>query len=259
MALQPGPGLFPALIIAAIDLAIGFLPAATQAQERMVEPRTITVRGTGRVLACPDVAEVYVGVVADNAMAIAAIRESKEATDKLTRTLHDRGIADKDIRTTQMHVLPRYTQPPSRRTGPGEQAEESSPRIRGYRVESLVRITIRAIDTLGPTLDGVMEGGINQIRGISFRVGRCDELLIEARKQAIEDARKKAQEIAVSAQVRLGPPLRIEEYDALSQAALPRIYAGGPMVAATPSMPILPGEQDLTVTVSAVYELLPKN
>ena len=70
------------------------------------------------------------------------------------------------------------------------------------------------------------------------------------------DARRKASELAEQAGVSVGPPLRIEEHGAVAPPP-PRMYAGSTLMAAAPSMPVSPGEQELVVTVSVVYELLP--
>jgi uncharacterized protein YggE len=245
-------------ITAALGLVLGLLPAAVAAQERKSEPRTISVSGTGKLSARPDVAEIHLGVVSTAATASSALSENNVCVDKLVGLLKERGIEARDIRTTQIHAMPRYDYSSPRPHAGGGPPEESLPRISGYRVEKLVRITVHAIDKLGPLLDSVVEGGACQVRGISFRVDRFDELLAVARKNALESARKKAEDLARFASVEVGQPLKIEEQDGLVHLSQPRIYAGGPMVGATPSMPVLPGEEELTVTVSIVYEVVPR-
>jgi uncharacterized protein YggE len=242
--------------VVAVGLALGILPAALAAQGVRTEPRTISVLGTGKVSARPDVAEIHLGVVTTAPTARSALQENNVCVDKLIGLLKEREIDVKDIRTTQIHAMPRYDHS-SPRPNAGGPPEESLPRVSGYRVEKLVRITVRALDKLGPLLDSVVEGGACQIRGISFRVDRVDELLGSARKSAVESARKKAEDLARLGSVEVGLPLKMDEQDGLVHLQQPRIYAGGPMVAATPSMPILPGEEEITVTVSVVYEVAP--
>jgi len=244
--------------MAAFGLSILALPVTVAAQERKSEPRTISVSGTGKVSARPDIAEIQLGVVTESPTAVAALQGNNEAMGRLTSILKERGIAEKDVQTVQIQVMPRYTQPQPRRPVPGDQAEEFVPRIYGYRVENSVRITARQIDKLGPLLDAVVQGGANQVRGISFHVEKADERLGDARRDAIENARKKAQELAAAAYVELGLPLRIEEHSGIVPVPQPRMYAGAAMMAAAPAMPVSPGEQELSVTVSVVYELLPR-
>ena len=246
------------LIVAAVGLAILSSPGPLTAQEQRRESRTISVSGTGKVSARPDVAEIQLGVVTEAPTAAAALQGNNEAMNRLATTLKERGIAEKDIQTVQIQVMPRYTQPQPRRPVPGEEAGEFIPRIFGYRVENSVRITARQIDKLGPLLDAVVGGGVNQVRGISFHVEKVDKLLVGARKDAVENAWKKARDLAESAHVDLGLPLKIEEHGGGVPVPQPRMYSAGPMMAAAPAMAVSPGEQELSVTVSVVYELLPR-
>ena len=146
------------LLVAAVGLAILSLPGPLTAQEQGRESRTISVSGTGKVSARPDVAEIQLGVVTEAPTAAVALQGNNEAMDRLATTLKERGIAEKDIQTVQIQVMPRYTQPQPRRPVPGEEAGEFIPRIFGYRVENSVRITARQIDKLGPLLDAVVGG-----------------------------------------------------------------------------------------------------
>jgi uncharacterized protein YggE len=245
-------------VIAAAGLAVGFPPGPLTAQEKKAEPRTIAVSGTGKVSARPDVAEIQVGVVSTAATASAALNANKVCVDKLIGLLKERGIDARDIRTAQIHAMPRYDHSSQRPHAAEGRPEEPVPRISGYRVENLVRVTVHALDKLGPLLDSVVEGGTCQIRGIAFRLDRYDELLAVARKGALERARKKAEDLARFESVDVGHPLKIEEQDGLVHVQQPRIYAGAPLVGASPSMSALPGEDEVTVTVSIVYELVPR-
>ena len=58
----PGSRFGPHAIAAALGLGLGFLPASAQAQGGKAEPRTISVSGTGKVSARPDVASALLRV-----------------------------------------------------------------------------------------------------------------------------------------------------------------------------------------------------
>jgi uncharacterized protein len=229
----------------------------TSAEDKKPEPRSLSITGTGKISARPDIAEILVGVLTQAPTAISALDANNEAVNRLSQILKDRGIAEKDIQTADIQVLPQYSQPPRRGLAPGEQVEEELiPRIVGYRVENSVRITARQIDKLGSLLDALVQAGANHLRGITFRVDQAEKLLDEARKRAMSDAKHKAELIAGEATLVVGLPLKIE-VDGGPFRPTPRMYAGAaPMMAApAPSMPVSPGEQELSVTVSVVYEL----
>ncbi len=214
---------------------------------------TISVTGTGKIGARPDLAEISVGVLAQAPTANVALSLNNESMNRLVTTLKERGIAEKDIQTSQVQIAPEYSRPQPR--GPQDRDEEFVPRIVGYRVDNMVRIVARKIEQLGPLHDPVVQAGANQIHGISFRVEKNDQLLDEARKRAMGDAKHKAVLLAGEAGVVVGAPLKIEETGA-ENSPQPRLMGMGRMMAAPAApMPMSPGEQEIAVTVSVVYEL----
>jgi uncharacterized protein YggE len=220
---------------------------------------SISVTGTGRIRAQPDIAEIQVGVVSHAPNAKDALAANNEAMNRLQSVLKERGVAAKDIQITQIQIAPEYSQPRPIRPGAGDAAAETPaefiPRIVGYKVENTVQITARRIDKLGPLLDATVQAGANQIYGISFRVEHADALLDEARKRAVASAKHKAELLAGEAGVVVGPPLTIEESE--GPVPLPQFAAAraNMMAAPAPSMPVAPGEQELSVTVQVVFAL----
>jgi uncharacterized protein YggE len=218
------------------------------------EPRTLSVRGVGKISAKPDSVHIQIGVTSEAPTAIAALAANNESMNRLFDIAKQRGIAEKDIQTSRIQVMPVYSQPLPPR--PGEQPKEFIPKIIGYRVDNSVAIRSRDIAKLGPLLDAVVEGGANQVHGISFQIDDTEKLMAEARKKAMADAKEKASLLAGEAGVVVGPPIKIEE----DGGGRPIIESfGGPkmmgrMAAAAP-MPVAAGEQDLSVTVSVVYEI----
>ncbi len=243
-------------IVARIGLAIVTGAATLEAQDIKQELRTISVTGTGRVQAHPDVAEVQVGVRTEAPTAAGALQANNAAMTRLLQVLNERGVAQKDRQTTQVQVSPLYSPPQLRQRLRGEDWTETVQRIVGYRVENSLRITARQLDKLGSLLDALIEGGANQLRGITFQVEHSEELLDKARTGAMIDALRKARILAESAGVAVGSPLRIEEHAGRIVPPPPRSYAGA-AVAAPSAMPISAEEQELSVTVSVVFELVP--
>jgi uncharacterized protein YggE len=114
---------------------------------------------------------------------------------------------------------------------------------------------VRDLDTVSSVLDDATEAGGDaaRINGISFAVDEPERYESDARKAAVEDARKRAEELAALAGVRLGKVRSITE----SGASMPfaeRGY-GGVMLqsAAAPRTPISPGETEISLSVSVVY------
>ncbi|CAN5885164.1 SIMPL domain-containing protein [soil metagenome] len=239
----------------ALALMMGLAQTSLNTQARgqdhdQMEPRTLTVSGQGKLSAAPDVAEISVGVVSEAPMARNALSANNEAMATLQGVLKERGVAAKDIQTTNISVSPRYAQPP--RPQPGQLQEEFTQRIIGYQVTNTVQITARDIANLGPLLDAVVTAGANQMYGIGFRIEESQKLLDEARKRAMADARRKAELFAGEAGLVLDRPLRISESSGIDP---PRPMVGTRMMMAEASVPVAAGEQELSVSVQVVYEL----
>lgn len=211
----------------------------------------ISVAGTGRVSAAPDVAEINLGVVTQAPTARDALRANNEAMARLLEVVKERGVAAKDVQTTNLGVNPQFSQPPQPIPGRPNQ-EPFVPKIVGYNVNNTVQVTARNLEKLGELLDAVVQAGANQMNGISFRIDRPDALLDQARKAAVADARRKAEMLAGEAGVVLGRPLSIAES---GPAAPPTPMFRGRMEMMAASVPVASGEQELSVTVQVVYEM----
>ncbi len=109
----------------------------------------------------------------------------------------------------------------------------------------------RTVDTVGKTLDAIVqEGGATNI-SVSFGLADPKAAQAEARSQAIADARSRAQAMASAAGVRLGPVVRISD---LSTSSRPP--GGDAMPAAARVDTQVPvGQMDVQVTVEVDFAL----
>lgn len=242
-------------LICLVALSTLTFSSSPSVAEEKVEKPTISVSGTGKLSAAPDIAEIQVGVRSQAPTAQAALAANNESMNAMYAILKENGVATKDIQTTQIQVSPEYSQPPNRPRSVNE--AEFVPRIVGYRVDNTVQITARQIPKLGALLDGLVTAGANQIHGISFRVDSPEKLMDEIRKRAMADAKSKAELLAGEAGVVLGSPLKIVD-EGGSRPPTPLYAPRMEMMArAAAPMPIAAGEQELAVTVHVVYELKP--
>lgn len=236
-----------------LTITLGLAPWAGAIAEEKPMERTISVSGSGQISTAPDLADINIGVVTQAQTARDALSANNESMQAIHDLLKERGVASKDIQTVNINVSPRYSQPsPSQ---PGQQREPFVPRIVGYEVTNTVQITARDLEKLGSILDAVVQSGANQIHGISFRIAEPEKLLDEARKRAVADARRKAEQLAGEAGVVVGLPISINESGGVTPP--PRPMAATRMMAAESAVPVAGGEQELTIDVSIVFELKP--
>jgi hypothetical protein len=224
------------LILATVLSACG--PAAAQPVTR-----SLNVTGMGQIYLTPDIAYIYIGVHTDAASASEAVTQNTASTQKVVDALKKFGVAPEDIRTTNFSIWPSPQYDPD-----GKQIGTT------YMVDNTVYVTVRDISKMGDLLDGVVKAGANSINSIQFDVADKTQALSDARKAAVENAKKQAQELADAAGVSLGAVQNISYYDSVPSPYYDSYGKGGMSLEAA-SVPVSPGQLVLSVTVTITYEL----
>ncbi|MBM3242176.1 DUF541 domain-containing protein [Candidatus Poribacteria bacterium] len=116
-------------------------------------------------------------------------------------------------------------------------------------------IKVRDTKTVGEVIDEATAAGGDLIRvnSITFAIDDPKELQAQARIEAMKDANAKAQALAEQGGVELGKPISISESVVFYN---PTYYErasdkGQPM----PTTPIEPGQLEVTITVSVIYDI----
>jgi uncharacterized protein YggE len=206
--------------------------------------RSITVSGEGKVKVKPDTASLSLGVQATAATATEALTQANTSAAALIAALKGAGVGDDDITTSGLSIYPQYS--------------SSSNTINGYQASNNVTVTVRDIANTGPVIDAAAAAAGDNITvgGVSFYVDDTEALIGAARVDAIDNAKKRAGEYAAAAGVTVGRVVQISE--ASVSSPIPLLYsaaADASVSASAPSTPIQTGTQDLTVSVTVVYEL----
>ena len=229
-----------ALIFAALALTLAATTA--RADEAL---RTISVTGLGEVAATPDIAHVTVGVRTVAKTARAALSENSTTMAGVLDAMRGTGIADRDMRTTNVSLHPRWD---TEMTENGSRVQV----LTGYEATNLLRVTCRDLSKLGELLDTLVGAGANDMRGISFDVDDRVKLMDEARAIAVRNARANAELYAREAGVSLGAVLSISEAGVLTPTHRNRAMAE--MAVATP-VPIAAGEQTISASISVTFAI----
>ena len=237
----------PRLFLIAFAAGAARLAAALSFQTRLIEYNTdrwIEVSGEGSVSAAPDFARVTLGVTTTGKDAREAMAANAKPANALVALIKSEGVSPADIQTSGLSISPIFSnQPP---------AQASAPTIIGYSVSNIVTVTVRDIPRLGALLDKAVAAGANTIYGIGFGENDPSALLDKARPLAVADARRKAEIYALAGGAKIGRLMELtEEAGARPVAFAARAYAQG---AAAPT-PIEAGEDKLTVTITARFEL----
>jgi uncharacterized protein YggE len=155
------------------------------------------------------------------------------------------GIADEDVKTSNFSVYPRQIYGPE-----GEIIDTQ------YIVQNTVVVTVKDLDILGELLGAVVDAGANTINGITFDLSDRETAIAQAMESAMENAKTRAETLATAAGATLGDVQLISSYvggGGYTVAASKAAYDG--VGGAGVEVPVSPGEMEIQVDVSVVYEL----
>jgi uncharacterized protein len=205
---------------------------------------SVRVSGTGRAGRPADLAQAVFVAEAIRESAADARSAAAGIAGTVIAALHDTGVAAADVRTAALDVSPNWEHDGTRMTR------------NGFTVTNRIGVTIRDLEALGRVLDAGLEAGATGLDGVVFLLADEAVAADEARRVAVTDARRRAETIADAAGGRLGPLRGIAE----GSSASPGPWREARMAMAAPAdapTPVLPGRIEVTVTVTAEWELLP--
>ena len=157
---------------------------------------TITVTGNGTVDATPDQASFGFGVTTNGATAAEALSRNVSQARAIIDALKKAGVGSSDIQTTQVSLWP--------------QTSSNGTRITGYQASNSVQVTT-ALGKSGALVDAAVRAGANNVDGPSLDTADKSALYDQALKQALGEAKQKAQAIASATGLELGAALKVRE------------------------------------------------
>lgn len=204
----------------------------------------VTVSATATIQVEPDVAIVSASVRTQDRDPAKALAENNEKMIQVFKSLEGLNIDKKNIYTSNFSLHARHEY--NGQTGKSEFA--------GYSVSNTITIKVCELDTVGKLVSTLVVNGANRLNGVVFSVENTEELMEKARVVAVTKARAKAEVLVKTAGSNVGNLLTISEHsgnvrDAMSQ------YRMADTVAES-AVPISGGEQAVSVTVSATFEIL---
>lgn len=239
-AVRPG-GMTRALVLATaaavLTLAGCAAPTPTAGPAGSAPVPGISARGVGTVPGTPDTLTVVLGVSTRGPAAVGALEDNTVQATALIEVLRGSGVAEEDLRTSGLSIYPTYSD-----TG----------RVTGYEVSNQVTATLRDLAGAGALIDAAAQaaGDAVRIQQVSFSLDDDAVQRTAARADAVRRAEAQIAEMAEAARVSPGGLLSITE---LPADAPPQPFAEGAAFAQdAASVPLLPGTQEISVTVEVV-------
>lgn len=198
---------------------------------------TFDVTAEGKVSVKPDSANVSAGVSATGTTPTQVQEKINLIVNKVSSSIKSLEIDAKDIKTSNYNINPTYNE---------------SQKINGYSGNATLTIKVRDINKAGQVIDAATEAGATNVASLGFDVADKTKFENEARKQAVDKAKKKAEDAAKIAGFRLG---RIVNYsENFGGFPRPVPLSAESKTLETPTN-LEPGTEEISVTVTLSFEI----
>lgn len=201
---------------------------------------------TGHSTRVPDLATINAGVQSQATTAQAAISDNAGRMKQIIAALRAAGIEERDIQTSTINLNPQYDY--RRENGEG-------PILTGYMANNQVLVRFRDIAKAGKIIDALVGVGANQINGPMLSIDDPEAALDEARIDAIEQGRKRAELYARALGKRVVRLAMVSEGGGMSRPPMPVAMNMRMMDQAEASSEILPGEQNVSVMLQMSFDV----
>ncbi|MDO8265017.1 MAG: SIMPL domain-containing protein [Candidatus Parcubacteria bacterium] len=246
------------LIVLTLSIAVDTLNKIKEGKyigQEIENRTTISVSGTGEIFAIPDLAIVDFAVVTEAKTAEASLASNSVKMNAVIESMKKQGIDEKDIKTTGFSIYPRYEYQ-KQSIGGYYYPPEGVRTLVGYEVQQSLNVKIRNLSDVGRIIEGATTAGANEVNSLQFTIENEDDLKIQAREEAIKEAKTAANKLADELGVKLVKIVSFNENSYLpyfSDMKEAYGYGGGTMPASAPE--IEPGQNKISSTVNIVYEI----
>ncbi len=231
-------------------MAVLALAAPAMAQDtRPAGPeRSVTTTGQANVKLAPDRAWVSVGIEARAPKSQEAQKKAALVMTAIQTELKALGIPGNAIRTVSFNLHADWDYTNNRRV------------LRGYVVSNMAEVKVDDLTKVADVLDRSISAGGNTIHGVRWDLQNRDRVERDALRQAVEDAKQRAEVSVAAAGARLGPVLRINEqrfeYQPRQMMDAGMMRAQRAEALAMPDTPINPGEIEVRASVTVAFSIL---
>ena len=249
---------FKFLLVFVVALSLGVLSWGyynyRQAQNIVNKDRTISFSAEGKIVAKPDVALTTVSVVTQDVDANKVQADNNKKMTAVVNFLKNNGIKEDDIKTSSYSLDPQYDYTWCRKSA--KDYTTCPPKIVSYTLTQAVSVKIRDFTKINTIVGGLTNAGANEISNITFTIDDPENYKNEARIQALNKIKERAQLLSKETNIKIGRILSVTE-----SGVSPRYYETDFKAALSASpeagvpAPIETGTQEITITLTVVYEI----
>jgi hypothetical protein len=228
-------------------LASSVIPSLAQRPD--VPPPALVVTGNAQVLAVPDEATVRLGIVRQASTAQTAQDQANVVAQEILNAIGKVGVSPQQVQTSRLVLSPVYA--------PRSPEARDAPRIVAYSASNVVTVRLENLSLIGPVIDAGLKAGANQLEGVQFGLKNDLPSREQALRQAVNEARSKAQVMADALHVGLIEVLEVSE-GGVSVAPRTELFATRMMAADAAPTPVSAGQLEVHANVTIRYRIAPK-
>ena len=225
----------------AISLAAP-LHAQTPPQVMPPPQPSIVTRGHAIVTARPDRAFVTISAESRSKNSADAQKQNAGAMTAVLQKIEQAGVPKDAVRTIGYELQPEFDYANGRQT------------FRNYVARNTVEVRLDDIDRVGVVIDAAGAGGATTITGIRFDVRNRAELERDALRQAVADARGRAEAAAAGAGASIDRVMRVEE-DAQYEPPRPMMRMAAQAIERDAATPVEPSTIEIQARVTLTVSL----
>lgn len=198
-------------------------------------------QGTGEASAVPDTATISFAVTKQASTIQDAQNQTNTTSTAILNSLKALGIDSKNIKTINYDVQPNYVQ---------------NQTITGYSVTQNMEVKMQTLNKVNTAIDALTKNGANVIGQVSFGFSNSLQQKLEnqARQEAVDKAKQKAESLAHAAGIHLGQVINVTENPANTPQPLPMLQAAKTTGEGSVPSQVTPGENSISTTVTLSYQ-----
>jgi uncharacterized protein len=210
---------------------------------------TLSLTGTATTTVKPDKVTVSLGVETTNKTADAALAANSKIMNQVIGALKADGVKDNETSTSSFSISPNYNY---------SQPSSTASRITGFTVSNLIQIQSTIINNTSKWIDTAIAAGANTVDRIDFALSdkKLEETKTNLIKQAMQDAKAKANTVASAASVKVVGirSINLNELAIQSPTPIP-IPLANKSLAATEARPtpIISGQEEVTANIAVTF------
>ena len=166
-----------------------------QAQEQKQIPQ-VSVSGEGKIKVVPDNVVINFGIENKGKDATEVKKLNDETVDKVVKFIKKFGIASTDFQTTNVSLNRSY---------------DYDKKKYNFEASQNITIILKDISKYDSLMMGLVDNGINNISNVEFESSKIEEYKSLARKEAMKEAKKKAEDYVSVLGQKVGKALLITD------------------------------------------------